>query len=66
VPPARCLAFEDSDHGARAADAAGLRVVMVPDLRAYDFTSAYMQLASLEDAMVHVDRWFSDSALCTP
>src|SRR6202167_2247068 len=29
VLPVRCLAFEDSDHGARAAQEAGLRVVMV-------------------------------------
>ena len=65
VSPVRCLAFEDSDHGAKAAHAAGLRVVTVPDLKAYDFASAYMQLASLEDAMAHLDHWFSDSALCT-
>ena len=31
-PPARCLAFEDSDTGAEAAHAAGMRVVQVPDL----------------------------------
>jgi beta-phosphoglucomutase-like phosphatase (HAD superfamily) len=61
VPPVRCLAFEDSDHGAKAAHEAGLRVVMVPDLKAYDFASAYMKLSSLEDAMAHIDRWFSDS-----
>jgi HAD superfamily hydrolase (TIGR01509 family) len=59
VPPLRCLAFEDSDHGARAAHGAGLRVVMVPDLKAREFDAAYMQLASLEEAVVHLDRWFS-------
>ncbi len=32
VPPARCLAFEDSETGARAAHAAGVTVVQVPDL----------------------------------
>jgi beta-phosphoglucomutase-like phosphatase (HAD superfamily) len=64
VPPVRCLAFEDSVHGAKAAHEAGLRVVMVPDLKACDFGSAYMKLSSLEDAVTHVDRWFSDNALC--
>jgi HAD superfamily hydrolase (TIGR01509 family) len=59
VPPLRCLAFEDSDLGARAAHQAGLRVVVVPDLKAHVFDSAYMQLCSLEDAVAHLDRWFS-------
>ncbi|MEZ5557256.1 MAG: HAD family phosphatase [Pseudomonadales bacterium] len=31
-PPARCLALEDSDNGVRAAHAAGLKVIQVPDL----------------------------------
>jgi HAD superfamily hydrolase (TIGR01509 family) len=59
VPPRRCLAFEDSDHGARAAHQAGLRVVVVPDLKTFDSGSTYMQLSSLEDAVAHIDRWFS-------
>ncbi|MGQ0567133.1 MAG: HAD family hydrolase [Gemmobacter sp.] len=32
VDPARCLAFEDSETGARSAHAAGMTVVQVPDL----------------------------------
>ena len=59
MPPLRCLAFEDSDHGARAAHEAGLRVVVVPDLKAQRFDSAYLQLSSLEEAVAHLDRWFS-------
>jgi HAD superfamily hydrolase (TIGR01509 family) len=32
VDPARCLAFEDSENGARSALAAGMRLIIVPDL----------------------------------
>ena len=33
LKPEECIAFEDSENGARAAIAAGLRVVVVPDLK---------------------------------
>jgi HAD superfamily hydrolase (TIGR01509 family) len=32
ITPARCLAFEDSAPGARAAHKAGMRVIVIPDL----------------------------------
>ena len=32
IPPRECLALEDSEFGVRAASAAGLRVIQVPDL----------------------------------
>ncbi|WP_242403239.1 HAD family hydrolase [Asaia platycodi] len=34
IDPAYCLAVEDSHNGARAAHAAGIRVIVVPDLMA--------------------------------
>lgn len=33
LKPEECIAFEDSESGARAAIAAGLRVIVVPDLK---------------------------------
>ncbi len=33
VPPERCAAIEDSGNGIRAADAAGMRVVAIPNRR---------------------------------
>ena len=32
IPPSECIALEDSEFGVRAAAAAGLRVIQVPDL----------------------------------
>lgn len=62
-PPASCLVFEDSEHGARAAIAAGMSVVIVPDLKtpADDACAASLAvLSSLQDARLHVAGWFAD------
>ncbi|WP_198407892.1 HAD family hydrolase [Azoarcus olearius] len=55
--PTACLAFEDSDNGARAALAAGMEVVLVPDLLEPlpDLAAQCTLLASLEAAVAHCD-----------
>jgi beta-phosphoglucomutase-like phosphatase (HAD superfamily) len=50
-----CIAFEDSENGARAAIAAGLKVVVVPDLKQpsdYVRERSHQILASLEDWLI--------------
>jgi HAD superfamily hydrolase (TIGR01509 family) len=65
VDPADCVAFEDSENGAKAALAAGLRVVIVPDLKHPPESvigQAFHVLESLHDAMAHVPLWFPTPA----
>jgi HAD superfamily hydrolase (TIGR01509 family) len=47
--PARCIAFEDSETGARSAHAAGMTVVQVPDIHAATGRHAHHVAASLID-----------------
>ncbi len=61
VAPEDCIAFEDSENGARAAQAAGVRVVIVPDLKhpPDDVAArAHGVLGSLTEAIGHVPHWF--------
>ena len=61
VSPEDCIAFEDSENGARAAQAAGVRVVIVPDIKqppADVAARAHGVLGSLDDALAHVPHWF--------
>ena len=61
----RCIAFEDSRNGARAALAAGADLVIVPDLVAplpELAARSLCVLASLEEALPCVDAWFGPSA----
>jgi HAD superfamily hydrolase (TIGR01509 family) len=59
--PHDCLVFEDSEHGARGALAAGMSVVIVPDLKTPSDdarTECLAVLASLHDAQAHIADWF--------
>lgn len=65
VDPSECIAFEDSENGAKAALAAGLRVVVVPDLKHPPEAitgRAFHVLESLHDAVPHLPRWFPSPA----
>lgn len=57
VPPAQCLALEDSGPGSRAAAAAGMRVVAIPnrETAGADFSQATAVYASLFDVLHNLD-----------
>lgn len=64
VPPEDCIAFEDSENGAKAAQAAGVRVVIVPDLKHPSeavAARAHGVMGSLAEAMDHLPHWFPQS-----
>lgn len=61
IPAPSCVAFEDSENGARAALAAGAALVLVPDLRrpADDVMHRSLHvLGTLHDALEHLPHWF--------
>ncbi|HMA31988.1 MAG TPA: HAD family phosphatase [Casimicrobiaceae bacterium] len=65
VPARVCLAFEDSENGARAALAAGAQVVVVPDLRSPPEAVARSSLRvfrTLTEAIEFVPGWFAASS----
>jgi beta-phosphoglucomutase-like phosphatase (HAD superfamily) len=50
VDPARCVAFEDSETGARSAHAAGMTVVQIPDIVPTDGAYAHLVAPDLISA----------------
>jgi len=51
VPPARCVAIEDSEHGLAAARAAGMKTVVIPNwlTEMQDLTAADLRVRSAEE-----------------
>jgi len=61
VPPQTCLVFEDSSYGAQGALAAGMGVVLVPDLKPPTEEIERLALAilgSLSESPSFVGQWF--------
>ena len=57
LPPAECLALEDTPAGTQAAAAAGMRVIAVPNdySRGLDFPGALAAIGSLAEAADYLD-----------
>ena len=61
VAPQTCLVFEDSSYGAQGALAAGMGVILVPDLKPPTEETqrrALRILGSLDESLEYVDEWF--------
>lgn len=64
IDPARCIAIEDSPTGVRAATAAGMRTILVPDMQnPPDEITALcaMVLDDLSEAHMHLTRIFAEA-----
>ncbi|MDR6841430.1 HAD family hydrolase [Pseudoxanthomonas sacheonensis] len=56
IPPRECIAIEDSEFGVRAASAAGMRVIQVPDLLPASETT--LTLAKVVPDLDRARAWF--------
>ncbi len=63
VDPKACLALEDSAPGCRAAIAAGMTAVAIPngDTKTADFSFAHYQYESLHEVLWHLDKLLRES-----
>jgi len=59
LPPQACLAFEDSKNGMTAALAAGIRVVVIPDVVPPKTENAFAVFSSLSQARKQIEHWFA-------
>jgi HAD superfamily hydrolase (TIGR01509 family) len=68
IPPQDCIALEDSEFGVRAAAAAGMRVIQVPDLvPATELTRSLAKVVeSLPLARPHLESWLQGSLAENP
>jgi HAD superfamily hydrolase (TIGR01509 family) len=58
IEPKQCIAFEDSDDGTTAATTAGMKVIIVPDLKEPSQDSrnkAHMVIKNLEEGIALID-----------
>ncbi|MFJ1258120.1 HAD family hydrolase, partial [Cupriavidus sp. CuC1] len=61
VAPQACLAFEDSENGATAANRSGAQVVVVPDIKPPSPAVtgfSFRILGTLHEAIPYIPRWF--------